>query len=250
MTASADRRRPTREQWRDYARTGDLAARDGLVAAYLDLASSLARRFANRGEPLDDLVQVASLALVKAVDRFDPELGFEFSTFATRTVLGELKRHFRDKGWALRAPRRVQELYLEINQQVESLSQALGRSPTVGEIAAATDATEEAVLEAMEAGRSYRSSSIDAPIFGDDTVRDRLGEEDPGFDRVETAALLSDALEVLSERDREILRLRFTEGLTQSEIAARLGISQMHVSRLLAASLERLRIRMQDREGL
>jgi RNA polymerase sigma-B factor len=249
LTTSADRRRPTREQWRDYARTGDLTTRDELVAAYLDLASSLARRFANRGEPLDDLVQVASLALVKAVDRFDPELGFEFSTFATRTVLGELKRHFRDKGWALRAPRRVQELYLEINQQVESLSQVLGRSPTVGEIAAATGATEEAVLEAMEAGRAYRSSSIDAPISGEDSVRDRLGAEDPGFDRVETAALLAEAFEVLSERDREILRLRFTEGRTQSEIAERLGISQMHVSRLLAASLARLRTRMQDGEG-
>ncbi len=249
MTASADRRRPTREQWRDYARTGDLATRDELVAAYLDLASSLARRFANRGEPLDDLVQVASLALVKAVDRFDPELGFEFSTFATRTVLGELKRHFRDKGWALRAPRRVQELYLEINQQVESLSQVLGRPPTVGEIAAATGATQEAVLEAMEAGRAYRSSSIDAPISGEDSVRDRLGAEDPGFHRVETAALLSDALGLLSDRDREILRLRFTEGKTQSEIAERLGISQMHVSRLLAATLERLRSRIQEREG-
>jgi len=249
LTTSADRRRPTPEQWRDYARTGDLTTRDELVAAYLGLASSLARRFANRGEPLDDLVQVASFALVKAVNRFDPDLGFEFSTFATRTVLGELKRHFRDKGWALRAPRRVQELYLEINQQVESLSQVLGRSPTVGEIAAATGATEEAVLEAMEAGRAYRSSSIDAPTSGDDSVQDRLGAEDPGFERVETAALLSDALEMLSERDREILRLRFTEGRTQSEIAERLGISQMHVSRLLAASLERLRTRLQDGDG-
>lgn len=215
--------------------------RDRLVTAHLGLAHQLARRYANRGEPYEDLVQVASLAIVKSVDRFDPERGVEFTTFATRTVIGELKRHFRDKGWAVRAPRRVQELYLELGKVTETLAQELGRSPTVGELANATGATEEAVLEALEAGQGYRTSSIDATDRNQETLASHIGEDDASLDTVEDRELLAPAIAKLAPREQLILQLRFANGLTQSEIAARVGISQMHVSRLLAASLERLR---------
>lgn len=234
-------REGTRERFVELAATRDPALRDELVAAHLGLAHQLARRFANRGEPYDDLVQVASMAIVKSVDRFDPDRGVEFSTFATRTTVGELKRHFRDRGWAVRAPRRIQELYLELGQVVGTLSQELGRSPTVAELAEATGAGEEAVLEAMEAGQGYRNASIDVPDRQDETLASRLGSEDTTYSAVDDRALLAPALEKLAPRERTILRLRFFEGLTQSEIASRVGVSQMHVSRLLAASLERLR---------
>jgi RNA polymerase sigma-B factor len=225
----------------ELAATRDPGVRDRLVTAHLGLAHQLARRYANRGEPYEDLVQVASLAIVKSVDRFDPERGVEFTTFATRTVIGELKRHFRDKGWAVRAPRRVQELYLELGKVTETLSQELGRSPTVAELAGATGATEEAVLEALEAGQGYRTSSIDATDRNEETLAAHIGGEDASMDTVEDRELLAPALASLAPREQLILRLRFAQGLTQSEIAARVGISQMHVSRLLAASLERLR---------
>lgn len=208
---------------------------------HLGLAHQLARRFANRGENYDDLVQVASMAIVKSVDRFDPERGVEFSTFATRTVIGELKRHFRDRGWAVRAPRRIQELYLELGQTIGTLSQQLGRSPTVAELATAVGASEEAVLEALEAGQGYRTSSIDVPDRQEETLANRLGSEDTKFAGVDDRSVLAPALAKLPSREQVILRLRFVDGLTQSEIANRIGISQMHVSRLLAASLERLR---------
>lgn len=219
----------------------DPAVRDRLVTAHLGLAHQLARRYANRGEPYEDLVQVASLAIVKSIDRFDPDRGVEFTTFATRTVIGELKRHFRDKGWAVRAPRRVQELYLELGKVTETLSQELGRSPTVGELATATAATEEAVLEALEAGQGYRTSSIDATDRNEETLASQIGGDDASLDTVEDRELLAPAIAKLAPREQTILQLRFAHGLTQSEIAARVGISQMHVSRLLAASLERLR---------
>jgi len=231
----------TREKFAEFAATRDPALRDDLVTAHLGLAHQLARRFVNRGESYDDLVQVASMAIVKSVDRFDPDRGVEFSTFATRTVLGELKRHFRDKGWAVRAPRRIQELYLELGQTVGSLSQELGRSPTVAELAAATGASEESVLEALEAGQGYRTSSIDAPDRQEETLAERIGGEDPTFGNVDDRSILAPALARLAPREQTILRLRFADGLTQSEIASRIGVSQMHVSRLLAASLERLR---------
>lgn len=227
----------------DFARTGDDALRSQLVEAHLGLAQHLARKFVYRGEPYDDLVQVASLALIKAVDRFDPDRGFEFTTFATRTILGELKRHFRDKGWAIRAPRRLQELYLQLNQSVGSLSQELGRSPTIGELAADTGSREEDVLEALEAGRSYRSTSIDNPGLDDEGIGTRLGQEAPGMAAAEWRAVLAPHVQALPERQQTILRLRFIDGLTQSEIATRIGISQMHVSRLMAQSLATLRER-------
>jgi RNA polymerase sigma-B factor len=181
------------------------------------------------------------MAIVKSVDRFDPDRGVEFSTFATRTVLGELKRHFRDKGWAVRAPRRIQELYLELGQAVGTLSQELGRSPTVASSATATGATEESVLEALEAGQGYRSASIDAPDRPEETLAERIGGEDATFDNVDDRSVLAPALARLAPREQTIIQLRFVDGLTQSEIATRIGVSQMHVSRLLAASLERLR---------
>jgi RNA polymerase sigma-B factor len=230
----------------EFARSGDERLRNELVEAYLGLAHQLARRFSNRGESLDDLVQVASIALVKSVDRFDPERGVEFSTFATRTIIGELKRHFRDRGWAIRAPRRIQELYLELGPAIESLSQDLGRPPTVREMADLIGSTEEAVLEALEAGQSYRTSSIDAPDRQEGTIAARLGDDDPAYGGAENRMMLAISLADLADRERLILQLRFVDDLTQSEIAERIGVSQMHVSRLLSTSLATLRKTFDD----
>jgi len=238
---NADTAREARQKFVAFAETRNPELRDELVTAHLGLAHQLARRFTNRGEAYDDLVQVASLALVKSVDRFDPDRGVEFSTFATRTVIGELKRHFRDRGWAVRAPRRIQELYLELGHSIGTLSQELGRSPTVAELAGSTGASEEAVLEALEAGQGYRTSSIDVPDRQDETLANRIGGEDTNFAGVDDRSVLAPALARLPAREQAILRLRFVDGLTQSEIAGRIGVSQMHVSRLLASSLEQLR---------
>jgi RNA polymerase sigma-B factor len=230
-----------RQKFVEFAETNDPRLRDELVQSYLDLARQLARRFSNRGETYDDLAQVASIALIKSVDRFDPERGVEFSTFATRTIIGELKRHFRDRGWAIRAPRRIQELYLELGHVTETMTHDLGRPPTVSEMARETGVTEDAVLEALEAGQSYRTSSIDAPDRQETTMGSRLGEVDPGFSGTDDRLLLAVSLAKLPDRERTILQLRFVDGLTQSQIAERIGISQMHVSRLLASSLTKLR---------
>lgn len=252
MALEEGRRQELREKFSELATSGDPQLRKELVEAHMGLAEFLARRFSNRGESLDDLVQVASLALVKAVDRFDPERGVEFSTYATHTIAGELKRHFRDRGWAIRAPRRMQELYLRLGQVVSTLSQELGRSPTVPEMARSAGVTEEEVLEALEAGQAYRSSSLDSPASGGEDegedLASRLGEEDPGFERAEGRAFLSPLVAELPPRQRQILRLRFYEGLTQSEIAKEMGISQMHVSRLLSRSLMVLRSRAAELE--
>ncbi|MGH9064752.1 MAG: SigB/SigF/SigG family RNA polymerase sigma factor [Acidimicrobiales bacterium] len=244
MSFDASRRDELRRKFTDLARSRDPETRRELIEAHLGLAEYLARRFANRGEPLDDLVQVSSVALVKAVDRFDPGRGVEFSTYATHTIAGELKRHFRDKGWAVRAPRRMQELYLRLGQAIATLSQEHGRSPTIAELAAETRVSEEEVLEALEAGQAYRFASLDAPGMGDEeseALASRLGEEDPEFVGAEHRATLSPLIAKLPPRQQTILHLRFFEGLTQSDIAVRLGISQMHVSRLLARSLAALR---------
>jgi RNA polymerase sigma-B factor len=243
VSLEPNRRDELREQFIAYAQQRDAALRDELVAAHLGLAEYLARRFANRGEPLEDLVQVASLGLIKAVDRFDPDRGVEFSTYATHTIVGELKRHFRDKGWAIRAPRRMQELYLQLGKVVGTLSQELGHSPTIAELAAEVEVSEEEVLEALEAGQAYRSASLDAPVGNEEgeTLGAHLGEEDLSLADVESRATLSPLLAQLPPRERLILHLRFFEGLTQSEIATRLNISQMHVSRLLARSVSELR---------
>jgi RNA polymerase sigma-B factor len=233
----------------EFARTRDPVLRDKLVAAHIGLAHQLARRFANRGEPHDDLVQVASIALIKALDRYEPERGVRFSTFAVKCIVGELKRHFRDRGWAVKAPRRVQELYLELGHEIDRLVQELGRAPTIPELAAASGTTEAAVLEAIEAGRGYRSSSLDAPDQEGQPLVDFLGSDDADLVSVENRSVLTSALAQLSARDQLVVRLRFVDGLTQSEIATRLGVSQMQVSRLLAASLQRMRASFVDQGG-
>ena len=241
MTPSVRDPAAMRETFMKYADSRDERLRNQLVEEHLALAHHLARRFTNRGEPYEDLVQVASMGLVKSVDRFDTERGVAFSTFATRTILGELKRHFRDKGWAIRAPRRIQELYLSLGPSIETLTQRLGRPPTLAEIAELIDASEESVLEAMEAGQHYRTTSIDAPDRQDGTLSSRLGQMDAGYSATDDRLLLALSLADLPDRERTIIKLRFVEGLTQSEIAAQVGLSQMHVSRLLAATLIRLR---------
>ncbi len=219
--------------------------REKLVAQYIGLVEFLARRFRNRGEPLEDLIQVGTIGLLKAIDRFDLGREVEFSTYATPTIVGELKRHFRDKGWAVRVPRRLQELHLELSKIVNDLGQVLGRSPTVKEIAEAAGTSEEAVLEGLEIAQAYNFTSLDAPIDSGDSestsFADQLGAEDEHLENLEYRASLAPEMAKLPERERRILYLRFFKGLTQSEIAERLGISQMHVSRLLNRTLVRLR---------
>jgi len=248
MAFDSKERDELRRKFHLYAETRDRSLRDDLVTAHMGLAEYLARRFTNRGEPLDDLVQVAALGLLKAVDRFDPARGLEFSTYATPTIVGELKRHFRDKGWAVRVPRRVQELHLRLASVVGILSQELGRSPTIGEIAQAAAVSEEEVLEAIEAGHAYRFTSLDAPSGNDDemSLSAELGAEDQGLIDSEHRVTLSPLIAQFPPRERMILHLRFFEGMTQSEIAGRLGISQMHVSRLLARALAQLRSQAED----
>ena len=219
--------------------------REQLVNQYLGLVEFLARRFRNRGEPLEDLVQVGTIGLLKAIDRFDLDREVEFSTYATPTIVGELKRHFRDKGWALRVPRRLQELHLELTKVVGELGQDLGRAPTVAEIAKATELSEETVLEGLEIADAYNLTSLDAPMDSEDagstSFADQLGAEDEHLENLEYRASLAPEMAKLPERERRILYLRFFKGLTQSEIADKLGISQMHVSRLLARTLSQLR---------
>jgi RNA polymerase sigma-B factor len=233
------------ERFAVYRRTGDRRLRDELVEEHAPLAHFLASRFANRGESRDDLVQVALVGLFKAVERFDPGRGLQFSTFATPTILGELKRHFRDRGWAVRVPRRVQELHLQLGRIVSTLGQEEGRSPTPAEVAERAGVSEEAVLEAMEAGSLYRLVSLDASVAPDDDEGNELasclGDHDPEFERIEHRSEIAELLDVLPARERRIVELRFFESMTQSEIAERVGVSQMHVSRLLTRSLERLR---------
>ena len=218
--------------------------RDSLVEQHLPLVEHLARRFRNRGEPYDDLVQVATIGLIKSVDRFDLGRGVEFSTYATPTIVGEIKRHFRDKGWAVRVPRRLQELRLSLTAATGELSQRNGRSPTVPELAAYLKLSEEEVLEGLESANAYSTLSLDAGESNDDdsvAVVDTLGVDDEGLEGVEYRESLKPMLEQLPAREKKILLLRFFRGMTQSEIAAEVGISQMHVSRLLARTLAQLR---------
>jgi RNA polymerase sigma-B factor len=232
----------TYAKFSEYRRTGDRALRNELVEEHVRLAEFLARRFAHRGESIDDLRQVALVGLLKAVERFEPDRGLQFSSFATPTITGELKRHFRDRGWAVRVPRRIQELHLELDRTVNELSQEHGRPPTPAEIAQRAGVLEEEVLESMEAGSLYRLASIDAsrPDDTGTTPAERLGEHDHELMAVDDRVAVGEMLAVLPEREQAIVYLRFFEGLTQSEIAARVGISQMHVSRLLTRSLETL----------
>src|SRR5262245_44277270 len=221
-------------RFRDYRRTGDRAIRNEIVEEYAPLAYGCARRFANRGEPIDDLRQVALLGVLKAVERFDPERGLPFPAFAVPTVLGELRRHFRDKGWMMRVPRRLQELHLQLDEVITALSQRYGRAPTTAEVAEAAGTAEEDVLEAMEAGHCYRPTSIDAAAPDTEPASSTLGTRDRRFAAVEDRAMITHLLERLSPRERRVVYLRFFEDRTQSEIAKEIGVSQMHVSRLLS----------------
>jgi RNA polymerase sigma-B factor len=227
-----------------YHRWGDLGARDELVERFLPLARDLALRYTYTDEPLDDLVQVASLGLVKAIDRFDPDRGSKFTSYAAPTILGELKRHFRDKGWALRVPRDLQERALAVGRVTEELSKQLGRSPKPRDVAQALGCRVEEVLEAREAAASYEAASLDAPTVRDDddaaSLVDRLGGEDPAYELVEDRDVIASSWQALPEMERKVLVLRFMSDLTQREIGGRLGYSQMHVSRLLRRALRRL----------
>jgi RNA polymerase sigma-B factor len=226
------------------AHAGDQQARSELVRRFLPLARQLARRYQRAGEPLDDLNQVASLGLLKAIDRFDPSRETAFSSFAVPTILGELKRHFRDKGWSVRVPRDLQELAVKLEPVGEELARELGRAATPAEIAKRTGATLEQVLEAREAASAYRAVSLDRPREEDeegDGLGVSFGIEDPGFGNAEDSATIERLMRVLNEREREVLRLRFAEDLTQAEIGARVGVSQMHVSRIIRQAINRLR---------
>src|SRR5829696_5620418 len=219
------------------AQDGDPAAREQLVRRYIPLARQLAARYAGRGRPLEDLVQVANLGLVKAVDRYRLDRGAAFSSYAVPTIVGELRRHFRDVGWAVHVPRPVQERLLKIGRATERISADTGRTPTGAERAAATEESAEDVVEALSAGHAYEADSLDEPSGtgdGESASRgDRMGEDDPGFERVEDWQAIAPAIEELSDRDRVVLRLRFVDDLTQSQIADEVGVSQMQVSRIL-----------------
>ncbi|MDP9242606.1 MAG: RNA polymerase sigma factor SigF [Actinomycetota bacterium] len=232
----------------------DPSVRDELVKLYYPLAEYLGRRFGGRGEQLEDLVQVASIGLLKAIDRFDPGREVQFSTYATATIVGELKRHFRDKGWALRVPRRLQETGLRVNKVTAELWQQLGRTPTVKEIAARAGISDDDVLEAMDAVRAYSTTSLDAPLGEDGaTPAQALGAEDTSLELLEGWASIAPLVSELPTRERRVLYLRFFADMTQTEIAEELGISQMHVSRLLSQTLARLRSAADtdtDTEGL
>ena len=226
-------------------RGDDPAAREALVERFLPLAKQLARRYHRGDVPLEDLVQVASLGLLNAIDRFDPGRGAAFSTFAVPTIVGELKRYFRDKAWSVHVPRDLNELSLRVDRTAELLLHRLGRMPTVSDIADHLDITVEEVLEARQAAGAYRAESLDRPASEDDgdgaRLVDALGHDDPGFGRAEQSATLERLMRALTDRQREILRLRFGEDLTQSQIGEHLGLSQMQISRLLRQAIERLR---------
>ena len=211
----------------------------------MSLVRSLARRYSYRGEQLEDLVQIGAIGLIKAIDRFDVERGVELTTYATPNIIGEIKRHFRDKGWAVRVPRGLQELNVQLSRLVEQLTVQLGRSPTIPELAKASGAQEEEVLEALESGRAYSSLSLSAGSGGDGEddldPLESIGTEEHQYEVSEDRAVLAPGFRALDERERKILQLRFFDGLTQSQIAQQVGISQMHVSRLIRRSLEKIR---------
>ena len=230
---------------RRYHEDGDLQAREQLIEQYMSLVRSLARRYSYRGEQLEDLVQIGAIGLIKAIDRFDLDRGVELTTYATPNIIGEIKRHFRDRGWSVRVPRGLQELNIQLSRLLEELTVQLGRSPTISELAKAAEVSEEEVLEALESGRAYSSLSLSAgPGQDDDGDLDpleSLGTEEHEYEVSEDRAVLAPGFRVLDERERTILHLRFFKGLTQSQIAQQVGISQMHVSRLIRRSLEKIR---------
>jgi len=218
--------------------------RDSLVQLHLPLVEHCARRFRNRGEPFEDLVQVGTIGLIKSVDRFDTDRGVEFSTYATPTIIGEIKRYFRDKGWAIRVPRRLQELRMQIGAATAELNQSLGRSPTPRELAETIGCTVEEIVEGLESSNAYSTLSLDATDSSDDgssSMLDAIGMDDAGLEHVEIRESIKPLLEQLEPREKKILLLRFFKNMTQSQIAEEIGVSQMHVSRLLNRTLEQLR---------
>jgi RNA polymerase sigma-B factor len=251
LSASNDRRATSPERAREedrallraYHEGGDTGARERLIQRHLPLVRSLARRYAGRGESLEDIEQVGAIGLIKAIDRFELSRDVSLATYATPNVVGEIKRHFRDKGWAIRVPRALQELNAAMSGAIERLTIQHGRSPSIAEIAAELETTPEEVLEAMEVGSAYSTVSLNAPPAGDEELDplETIGSEDAGFERSEDRAALAPALDQLPDREREILRMRFEEGLPQTQIAQRVGLSQMHVSRLIRKSLQAMR---------
>ncbi len=244
-------REHTRALFRTFAESRDPAIRDELVMAHVNLVRYLAARFANRGELPDDLIQVGTLGLIKAIDRYDVTRGVEFTTYATPTIIGEIKRHFRDKGWAVKVPRRLQELNLAVNRSVEKLAVELGRSPTVRDLSDYLGATDEEIIEAQELGQAYNLLSLDTEIGQDGEARsatllDYVGSEDSGFALLEDRAGLKRGFTVLDRRERLIIYLRFFESLSQADIARRMNVSQMHVSRLQQRALSKLQHYFKD----
>lgn len=225
-----------------FARMPDQQVRAEITERFVPFAEYLARRFSGRGEPIEDLTQVAMIGLLNAIDRFDPTREVRFSTYAAATIVGELKRHFRDKGWALRVPRRLQELAVRVNGSLPELTQQLGRSPTIPELAAHLDVSTDDIADAMDAVQAYSTTSLDTPA-GEDAKSpiESLGQEDPSIELLDEWSSIAPAVAELSPRDRRVLYLRFFRGLTQSEIAEDVGVSQMHVSRILTQTLDKLR---------
>lgn len=243
----------THELFRRYKEEGDVEAREKLVMSHMNLVRFLANKFKNRGEPLDDLIQVGYLGLLKAIDRFDPSRGLEFTTYATPTIMGEVKRHFRDKGWSVRVPRRLQELSAKVNQATDVLTTELQRSPKIEEIAEYLDASVDEVLEAMESSSAYSSVPLEGTGNNDNddapSVLDRYATEDSALNFTDDRLIIEEALKGFSPREREVIDLRFLQGMTQIEIAEQLGISQVQVSRLLRRTLKKIQDKI-DPEGV
>ncbi len=241
----------TRELFRRYKEKGDEDARAQLIESHLNLVRFLASSYKNRGEPLDDLIQVGSIGLIKAIDRFDPERGLEFTTFATPTITGEIKRYFRDKGWSVRVPRRLQELSKKVNQATDELTVELKRSPTVEEIAQKLGVSVDEVLEAMESSGAYSSVPLEAGGSEEDdspAVIDRYATEDQELESIDERLVIQDTIKSFSPREQEVIRMRFVDNLTQVEIAQRLGVSQVQVSRFLRRTLKKVKDRL-DPDG-
>jgi RNA polymerase sigma-B factor len=231
-----------------YHRDGDQDAREQALVELMPLVRALATRYAGRGEPLEDLVQVGSIGLIKAVDRFDVDRGVDFASYAVPTIVGEIRRHFRDKGWAMHVPRRLKELSVRLSRVLDQLTNELGRSPTIAELAAAAGVEEEEAIDALDAMNAYATRSLHAPFDegSDDTLAEKLGRADAGYAEVEDGSLVAAGLDALDERERQIVELRFFDEMTQSQIASEIGISQMHVSRLLRRALATMRGRIEE----
>ncbi len=234
-----------------FHRDGDEQARERALVELMPLVRALATRYAGRGEPLEDLVQVGSIGLIKAVDRFDVDRGVDFASYAVPTIVGEIRRHFRDKAWAMHVPRRLKELSLRLSRVLDQLTTELGRSPTMTELAEAAGVDEEDAIDALDSMNAYATRSLQAPFDegSEDSLVEKIGADEPGYVEVEDGSLIAAGLDALDERERQIIELRFFHEMTQSQIASEIGISQMHVSRLLRRALARMRGRIEEAAG-